>query len=95
MASARLHVTALGLYEARLNGQRVGDGFLSPGWTDYDKRVLYQAYDVTGLLRDGENVLGAIHRRRLVLRLRRLRPQASRRHYGTVPELLAQLVIDF
>ncbi len=60
VASARLHVTALGLYEARLNGQRVGDAFLTPGWTDYGQRVLYQTYDVTGLLRGGENVLGAV-----------------------------------
>ena len=58
--SARLYVTALGLYEARLNGHRVGDAFLAPGWTDYGQRVLYQAYDVTSLLATGENVLGAI-----------------------------------
>ena len=49
-----------GLYEARLNGRRVGDAVLAPGWTDYDKRVLYQTYDVTELLREGENVLGVI-----------------------------------
>ncbi len=48
VAAARLHVTALGLYEARLNGHRVGDAYLTPGWTDYDQRVLYQSYDVTG-----------------------------------------------
>ena len=60
VASARLYVTALGLYEARLNGQRVGDAVLAPGWTDYAQRIPYQTYDVTGLLRPGENVLGAI-----------------------------------
>src|SRR6185437_14567018 len=46
VVSARLYVTALGLYEARLNGRRVGDAALTPGWTDYNKRVLYQTYDV-------------------------------------------------
>ncbi len=68
---ARLYVTALGLYEARLNGTRVGDAVLAPGWTDYDQRVAYQTYDVTHLLRPGENVIGATARRRLVFRLRR------------------------
>ena len=60
VTSARLYVTALGLYEARLNGRRVGDGFLNPGWTDYTRRIAYQTYDVTGLLNQGDNVLGAI-----------------------------------
>ena len=60
VTSARLYVTALGLYEARLNGRRVGDGFLTPGWTDYTQRIAYQTYDVTGLLNQGDNVLGAI-----------------------------------
>ncbi len=58
--SARLYVTALGLYECSLNGQAVGDRVLTPGWTDYHKRVQYQVYDVTGLLREGENALGAV-----------------------------------
>jgi alpha-L-rhamnosidase len=57
---AVLYVTALGLYEARLNGQRVGDHVLAPDWTDYRKRVRYQAYEVTPMLRSGENVLGAL-----------------------------------
>ena len=60
VASARLYVTALGLYEARLNGARVGDAVLAPGWTDYAQRIPYQTYDVTGLLRPGDNVLGAL-----------------------------------
>jgi alpha-L-rhamnosidase len=60
VTSARLYVTALGLYEARLNGRRVGDEFLTPGWTDYTRRIAYQTYDVTSLLAEGENVLGAI-----------------------------------
>ena len=56
---ARLYVTALGLYEFTINGQRVGEDRLAPGWTDFSKRVRYQVYDVAGLLRPGENVLGA------------------------------------
>ncbi len=57
---ARLYATARGLYEARLNGQRVGDTVLAPGWTDYHARLQYQTYDVTHLVREGENALGAI-----------------------------------
>jgi alpha-L-rhamnosidase len=57
---ATLYATALGLYEMRLNGQRVSEDLFRPGWTDYRKRVYYQTYDVTGQLRQGANVLGAI-----------------------------------
>lgn len=57
---ARLYATALGVYEARLNGVRVGDHRLAPGWTDYDVRVPYQTYDVTGVVREGANALGAV-----------------------------------
>ncbi len=57
---ARLYVTALGLYECRVNGERVGDDCFVPGWTDYNVRIPYQTYDVTGLAREGENVIGAI-----------------------------------
>lgn len=48
---ATLYITGLGLYRAWLNGTRVGEDFLTPGWNDYDAYLRYQAYDVTGLLR--------------------------------------------
>ncbi|MCX4680816.1 glycoside hydrolase family 78 protein [Streptomyces sp. NBC_01433] len=57
VARARLYSTALGLYEAYLNGERVGEDRLAPGWTDYRKRVQYQTYDVTALLRPGGKAL--------------------------------------
>ena len=57
---AVLYATALGLYEAHINGQRVGDHVLAPDWTDYRKRVRYQAYDVTALLNRGDNAIGAL-----------------------------------
>ena len=60
VATARLYATSLGLYELHLNGQRVGDGLLTPGWTSYKKRIQYQTYDVTDLLQPGENALGAL-----------------------------------
>lgn len=53
-------VTALGLYQFYINGRRVGEDELTPGWTSYHKHLCYQTYDVTDLLQEGENVLGAI-----------------------------------
>lgn len=57
VAKARLYITACGLYEARLNGRRIGDFVLAPGSTDYRRRIQYQTYDVTELLQSGENDL--------------------------------------
>jgi alpha-L-rhamnosidase len=90
---ARLHVTALGLYEARLNGQRVGDAVLAPGWTDYARRIPYQSYDVTALLRDGENVLGALLADGWYAGFFGFDAKRAGAHYGQAPELLAQLSI--
>ncbi|YCK79902.1 glycoside hydrolase family 78 protein (plasmid) [Arthrobacter sp. D3-18] len=57
---ATLHVTALGLVEAYLNGQRVGDEVLAPGWTTYRHRLNYSSHDVTELITDGANTLAAM-----------------------------------
>ena len=54
---AVLKVTALGLYFAEINGVRVGDAYLTPGWTSYNKMLQVQEFDVTALLKEGENVL--------------------------------------
>lgn len=58
VARARLYATALGVYEAHLNGERVGEDVLAPGWTDYQARVQYQTYDVTEQVRAGANAIG-------------------------------------
>jgi hypothetical protein len=60
VASAWLHVTAHGIYEAFINGTRVGDEELRPGFTAYRRRLQVQTYDVTGLVTEGVNVLGAL-----------------------------------
>ena len=60
VARASVYATALGLYELWLNGTRVGNEHLTPGWTDYSKRVQVQTYDVTTLVKSGANALGAI-----------------------------------
>lgn len=57
---ARIYATALGVYELHLNGSRVGNACFTPGWTVYEKRLQYQCFDVTHLLHEGENVVGAL-----------------------------------
>lgn len=56
---ARLYATALGVYEVEINGGRVGDQLLTPGWTSYNYHLNYQTYDVGGYLQEGENVITA------------------------------------
>ena len=60
IASARAYVTAHGFYEMYLNGKKVSDDVLTPGWTSYEKRLQYQVYDVTSLLNEGKNAVGAM-----------------------------------
>ena len=88
---ARLYITACGLYEAKLNGQRIGGFILTPGITDYRKRVQYQTYDVTELLQSGENTLTV----QLADGWYRGSTGAwgIRNQYGTETKLLAQLEI--
>ncbi|KAL2060560.1 hypothetical protein VTL71DRAFT_9201 [Oculimacula yallundae] len=57
--SARLYITAYGIYEVVINGQKVGDHVLAPGWTAYKYHLNYQTFDVTDLLKPGKNVIGA------------------------------------
>ena len=59
LLSARLYVTALGVYEVEVNGRPVGDEVLAPGWTTYDQRLRYATHDVSGLLDTGQNAIGA------------------------------------
>ncbi len=56
--TATAYITAHGMYEAKINGKRVGDAYLTPGWTAYKKRLQYQTYDVTSLLNSGSNAIG-------------------------------------
>ncbi|QWT19423.1 glycoside hydrolase family 78 protein [Bacillus sp. NP157] len=89
---ARLYVTALGTYRMFLNGERTDGDVLAPGWTDYGKRIPYQAYDVTSQLHAGNNVIAAM-----------LAPGWYAGHiasfgpakYGKTPALSAQLRLQF
>ncbi|WP_335973376.1 alpha-L-rhamnosidase [Streptomyces sp. CA2R106] len=91
LARARLYVTARGLYEVHLNGTRVGDAQLDPGWTDYTRRVQYRTYDVTELVVPGENVLAATLADGWWSGFVGFEPRRAGAHYGTRPQFLAEL----
>lgn len=91
---ARLYISALGVYEANINGQAVGDAVLAPGWTVYSERLRYHTFDVTDLLDEGNNVLGALlgdgwYRGRLGFH------GGQRNIYGDRLALLAQLELVY
>lgn len=92
--AARLYVTALGVYEIYINGQRVGEEILAPGWTQYKHQLVYRTHDVTHLLRSGqENIIGAWvgegwYAGRLGF------AGGKRDIWGSRPALLAQLEVD-
>lgn len=90
---ARIYATSLGLYELHLNGARVGDCLFAPGWTSYKKRLQYQTYDVTSLLRDGLNALGAVLGDGWYLG--NLAWENRRNVYGDKHGLLLQLHLDY
>lgn len=90
---AVVYATALGVYELRLNGERVGEDYLTPGWTDFRARVQYQTYDVTSKVRRGGNVLGAILGDGWYASI--LGYTGRRYFYDGYPRLLAQLEIEY
>ena len=93
VTTARLHVTAHGLYEVFLNGVRVGDAELTPGFTQYDARLQVQTYDVTAQLRTGRNAIGVVLADgwyRGQVGITRGRPTSG----ATGPALLAQLILS-
>ena len=93
--TAKVYVTSLGLYELEINGCRVGDAFFTPGWTTYKKRIQYQTYDVTNLLNEGNNAVGATlgdgwFRGHLAGWV-----EDNRNHYGEKLALIMQMNIEF
>ncbi|TXN31393.1 family 78 glycoside hydrolase catalytic domain [Lacisediminihabitans profunda] len=92
VTAARVYASALGVYELSINGARVGDESLAPGWTDYSKRIDYQTYDVTALVQKGANTIAAMIANGWYSgNIASFGPH----HYGTTPALIAQLRIDF
>lgn len=99
---ATVYATALGLYDLELNGKRVGDAVFTPGWTDYKKRLYYQAFDVTPLVRSGANALGATVAEGWYsgyvgygLLVGYGPHRTGRYFYGKTPALLAQLELEY
>ncbi len=88
---ATIYATALGSYELHLNGTRVGQDYFNPGWTEFRKRAYYHTYDVTGMLRRGDNAIGAI----LSDGWYSGYIWAGRDTYGTVPKLCVLLRIEY
>lgn len=89
--SARLYITALGLYDCTINGKPVTGDLLRPGWTDYHKRVIYQVYDVTEHLDAGDNTIGSLLGDGWYAG--RVGWVKHRHAYGTQPQFLAQLEV--
>jgi alpha-L-rhamnosidase len=91
---ATLYATARGLLELDLNGERVGEAVLAPGWTDYHRRIEYAAHDVTAHLREGENTLGAIVGEGWYAGYVGFDAKRAGAHYGRTPQLLAELHVE-
>ncbi|MEU8108960.1 glycoside hydrolase family 78 protein [Nonomuraea muscovyensis] len=95
VAAARLHISAKGLYAATVNGHRAGDGRLTPGWTDYRRRIQYQTLDVTRWIAEGENVLGVTLADGWWSGYVGFDPRRPGYHYGRFPELIAELHLTY
>ncbi|RRB00761.1 family 78 glycoside hydrolase catalytic domain [Larkinella rosea] len=92
---ATAYISGLGLYELSLNGQKVGDAVLAPGPTEYDKRVLYNTYDVTSYLQTGENAVGVTLGNGRYFGMRVGLPKTpATTHYG-YPKLRLQIEITY
>lgn len=92
---ATLYLSGLGQDELRVNGRKVGNDALTPGWSDYRKTVYYDSYDVAGLLRNGENALGVLLGNGMYRALRtRERYTKFTGSYG-LPKCIVQLHIEF
>lgn len=94
VSRARLYITARGIYDCRINGQAVTDTWLNPGASQFDKHIMYQTYDVTGLLQEGENGIGVTlssgwwcDAQTFVVR--------NYNYYGDRESFLAKLAVDY
>lgn len=90
---ANLYASSMGLYEITINGKKAGNHVLAPEWTDYHKRVQYQAYDVTHLLQEGDNAIGAMLADGWYAGVVFSHP--NRGSYGFDRKLLAQLQVEY
>ncbi|MFC2145061.1 family 78 glycoside hydrolase catalytic domain [Actinomycetota bacterium] len=89
---ATAYVSALGIYELRINGKKVDNDYFTPGWSDYTKRIYYQTYDITGMMHAGNNVVGAILADGWYAGYVGLK---SRHNWGDLPRLITQIEIEY
>ena len=93
LKSAKIYAAARGVYDLFVNGKRVNDSFYNPGFTDYHMRIMYQTYDITDALNEGENVIGATvgngYYSGFIGYLRN--PMI----YGTQPSFMAKIVLTY
>ena len=92
---AMLYLAGLGYFEARINGEKVGNDFLSTAYTAYDKRILYRAFDVTNMLHIGENALGVILGNGFYNCFTEDPWQSATAPWRDVPKLLCDLVLEY
>ena len=93
VAKASFYASALGIYDAFINGKQVGEDYFNPGWTDYTRRVYYRTYNVTAMLQQGENVIGAMLADGWFSGY--LGFMRSRDSYGKLPRFRAQLILQY
>ena len=93
LSRATAYVTALGLVDLHLNGRRVSDDLFTPGWTDYEKRIHYRAYDITASLREGPNAVGAVLGDGWYSGY--IGYAGERAHYGERPRVLVQVDLEY
>jgi alpha-L-rhamnosidase len=95
IVSARLYSSALGLYEASINGKKVTEDCFTPGWTDYYVHVQHQTYDVTKLLQKGDNVIGVMLGEGWYCGSISRRRNGGQPSYGSHPNFIAELHIRY
>ncbi|RYZ28272.1 MAG: alpha-L-rhamnosidase [Chitinophagaceae bacterium] len=91
---ASLFICGLGHFEASLNGKKIGDHFLDPGWTSYDKEALYVPFDVTAQLKNGSNALGVMLGNGFYFIPRDKRYRKLTGAFG-YPKMISLLLIDY
>ena len=91
---AKVHASAKGAYRLYVNGQKVGDDELAPGWTEYRDRITYQSWDIAALLRPGRNSVAALLGDGWYVGFIGTDRRHQAQHYGKEPALLAQVVLD-
>ncbi len=92
---ARIYITGLGYYELHLNGKKVGDALLQPGYTRYDKRVLYNTYDVTDQVKRGLNAVGVMLGNGWYNVQNKAAWDFDRAPWRAAPKMLCQIEVEF